>query len=159
MARRVSRATRVELISAVRERHLSAARVDKVRILDEFTAVTGYHRKHGVRLLLGEQPHKAVAAGQVRSRRSDEGVRQAVLVLWEAADRVCGKRRKPLMPTLVRALERYGHLELEELVRQRVLSASAATLDWLLRSARGAVRGRKARARALPAVRRKSVSE
>lgn len=139
----------------MRERYLSAARVDKVRILDEFTAVTGYHRKHAIRLLLGAEPRRADGACLARARLYDEGVRQAVLVLWEAADRVCGKRLKPLIPTLVAALERHGHLQLDDLVRQRVLVASAATLDRLLRSARDAVRGRKARRRALPAVRRK----
>lgn len=58
----------------------------------------------------------------------DDAVRQAVIVLWEASDRVCGKRLKPLVPILVGALERHGHLTLEATVRIRVLAASAATL-------------------------------
>jgi len=32
-------------------RYGAAATAEKVRILDEFTAVTGYHRKHAIRLL------------------------------------------------------------------------------------------------------------
>ncbi len=31
------------------------------------------------------------------------------MVLWEASDRICGKRLKPLMPALVKAMERHGH--------------------------------------------------
>jgi hypothetical protein len=54
------------------------------------------------------------------------------VVLWEAADRVCGKRLKALVPTLLDALERHGHLRLEGDVRTKVLSASAATIDRLL---------------------------
>jgi hypothetical protein len=28
-------------------------------------------------------------------------------MLWEASDRICGKRLKPLIPTLVEAMERH----------------------------------------------------
>ena len=68
-------------------------RREKSRILDEFIAVTGHHRKHGIRLLGqssddGEQ-QPAVKKGR---RIYDEAVRQAVIVVWEAADRICGKR-------------------------------------------------------------------
>jgi integrase len=40
---------------------------------------------------------------------------------------VCGKRLKPLLPLLVSALERHGHLTLDATVRARVLAASAAS--------------------------------
>ena len=44
-------ATRKELVQALRQRYRSAAYGDKGRILDEFVAVSGYHRKHAIRLL------------------------------------------------------------------------------------------------------------
>ena len=49
-----------------------------------------------------------------RGRRSvyDEAVTEGLVVLWEASDRVCGKRLKALLPTLVPALERHGHVTL-----------------------------------------------
>jgi hypothetical protein len=49
-------------------------------------------------------------------------------ISWEASDRICGKRLKPLLPMLVSALERHGHLTLESTVRVRLLAASAARL-------------------------------
>ena len=55
---------------------------------------------------------------------------------------------------LVSALERHGHLTLASTVRARVLAASAATLDRLLRPTRAAVSGQRARRRAVPAVQR-----
>jgi hypothetical protein len=33
-------------------------------------------------------------------------------VIWEASDRICGKRLRPLVPVLVEAMERHGHLRL-----------------------------------------------
>ena len=50
--------TRKELVAALQLRYSSAAFVDRIRILDEFVALTGYHRKHAIRLLR-EQPDAA----------------------------------------------------------------------------------------------------
>ena len=46
--------TRKELVEALRERYRSAAFGDRIKILDEFVAVTGYHRKHAIRVLRDE---------------------------------------------------------------------------------------------------------
>lgn len=37
-------------------------------------------------------------------------VRQALLMLWEASDRLCGKRLNGLIPVRVDSMERHGHL-------------------------------------------------
>jgi hypothetical protein len=65
---------------------------------------------------------------------------QALTILWEAADRICGKRLRPAIPALLAAMERHGHLALAPEIRERVLKASAATIDRLLASAREASR-------------------
>jgi hypothetical protein len=75
-------------------------------------------------------------------------------VLWEASDRVCGKRLKALLPILLPALERNGHLKLEEGIRSKILSMSAATIDRLLQMPRRATRTKKP-ARAVPEPRRR----
>jgi hypothetical protein len=85
----------------------------------------------------------------------DDAVRQALIVLWEASDRICGKRLKALIPILVEAMERHGHLQLAREVRAGLLSISAATIDRALREVRG-LSGGRARRRTAPsaAVRR-----
>ena len=50
MARRINMATRAELVRAIVDRYRAGSRLEKHRILDEFVAVTGYHRKHAIRL-------------------------------------------------------------------------------------------------------------
>jgi hypothetical protein len=120
--------TRDELVVAVAERYGLGDRAERGRILDEFVAVTGFHRKHAARLLGGGQPRRRV--GPRPSRRVyDDAVRQALIVIWEASDRVCGKRLKPLVPILVEAMERHGHLQLAAEVRAGLLAISAATID------------------------------
>ena len=118
-----------ELLATIRDRYRASSKREKSRILDEFIAVTGHHRKHGIRLLgqSGDDGEQQPAAKKGR-RIYDEAVRQAVIVVWEAADRICGKRLKAALPHLVKSMERHGHLDLDPRVRQRLLAASTATL-------------------------------
>ncbi len=55
----------------------------------------------------------------------DAAVREAVIVIWEAAERICGKRLKAMMLHLVEPMERRGHLDLDPEVRARLLTAGA----------------------------------
>jgi hypothetical protein len=125
--------TRRELIEAVGARYRNVAPNEKKTILDEFVSLTGYHRKHATRVL-GTVPRVEQKA-PVRDRVYDEAVRQALIVLWEAGDRICGKRLKPLIPVLITAMERHGHLDLDALVKKRLLQISAATIDRSLSDA------------------------
>src|SRR5437588_8192852 len=124
MAKRISVDARRELVRAIGERYRDATREDKVQILDEFVAVTGYHRKHSIRVL-NSVATAIVAPRPPRLRLYDEAVREVLIVLWEAADRICGKRLKALVPVLLPALERHQHLHLDATVREKVLAVSA----------------------------------
>ena len=134
-----------ELVATIRDRYRQASKKDKGRILDEFTAITGHHRKHGIRLLsqpVGEEEKQAVGR-----RIYDEAVREAVIVVWEASDRICGKRLKAALPNFVDSMERHGHLSLDPAVRERLHSASAVTLDRLLKPIRSTAGSRRNRRR------------
>ena len=147
--------TRKELTEALRVRYGSAPLIDRIKILDEFVALTGYHRKHAIRVL-GRQAADAGAA-PVRNRLYDEAVRQALTMLWEAADRVCGKRLKALIPTLIDAMERHGHLDLDPVVRSKLLQVSAATIDRALAAARQHIDGQRKRCQGVGAAIRRSI--
>jgi len=155
MKRRISKTTRKELTEALRARYRSATFGDRIKILDEFVALTGYHRKHAIRVL-GEKAAGARAI-PVRNRLYDEAVRQALTMLWEAADRVCGKRLKALIPSLVDAMERHGHLDLDPVIRTKVLQVSAATIDRALAPARQHIDGQRKRRKAVGAAIRRSI--
>ena len=136
-----------ELLATIRDRYLASSKKDKGRILDEFIAVTGHHRKHGIRLL-GQSGDAGEKPSMIKGRHIyDEAVREAVIVIWEAADRICGKRLKAVLPYLVGSMERHEHLDLDPLVRARLLSASAATLDRLLQPIRPTAGSRRRRRR------------
>src|SRR4051812_41143150 len=126
--RQVSMTTRDELVAAVLRRYADSGRAEKTSILHEFVAVTGFHRKHAMRLLRNGTSGRRSAPRPER-RIYDQAVRDALVVIWEASDRICGKRLKALMPILVQAMERHGHLELAAEIRALLLAMSAATID------------------------------
>ena len=47
----MSRMAKRAILATIRDRYRASSRKDKSRILDEFIAVAGHHRKHGIRLL------------------------------------------------------------------------------------------------------------
>jgi hypothetical protein len=154
MARRISMSTRTELVAAIRERYQGSIRADRTSILDEFVAVTGYHRKHAIRLLssVDEPPAFQVRRGP---RCYGADVREGLIALWEASDRVCSKRLKPLIPVLLPALERHGRLVIDAALRALLMQISPASMDRLLSEVRLVARGgRRRRAGFSSAVRR-----
>ena len=147
--------TRKELIEGVGARYRGSSVSERTKILDEFVAITGYHRKHAIRVLGSEPSHDP--STRSRNRLYDEAVRQALIVLWEAGDRVCGKRLKVLIPILVYAMERHGHLQLDPVVKAKLLQVSAATIDRALGDARNRVDGQRKRRTGVGAAIRRSI--
>jgi len=146
-------AMRSELVEAIIERYRSSSRVGKQRILDKFVAVTGYHRKHTIRVLCRSE--KKPPATRRYATRYDARVREALVVLWEASDRLCSKRLKPMIPILLPALERHGRLAVDGELQRKLLTVSAATMDRLLSQMRVVARsGQRRRAGMSSAVRR-----
>lgn len=89
----VSKDVRKEIVEALRGRYDRAERREKGRILTEFVQIAGYHRKHAIRLLNGKDETECKeAAAPVGRRVYNEAVKSALIMIWEAADRICGKR-------------------------------------------------------------------
>jgi hypothetical protein len=145
MAGQISMGARREVVLAVAERYRLGGRAEKGRILDELCKVTGWHRKHAVRALGVRST--TIVLNRPRRRKPTYGsiIKDAVVALWEASDRVCGKRLKVMIPTLLPALERHGRLELSKADRALVLEVSATTIDRQLVDTKIAAAGGKRR--------------
>jgi len=107
----------------------------KSKLLDAFTATTGYNRKYAM-WLLNHAKEVQPTPQRPRPRRYGPEVQHTLFLVWHAANRICAKRLIPFLPTLIEALERHEHLHLSEECRKQLLSMSAATADRLLRSQR-----------------------
>ena len=66
----ISPQARQALVTAVAERYQRSTPAERGRILDEFVALTGYHRKHAIRVLNGNSamPQYGGGAGLCTTR-------------------------------------------------------------------------------------------
>ena len=124
---KLSQQSKRELVEAVRDRYLRAGRKEKSKILDEFVAITGFHRKHAIRVLRQGYERGRDRRGR---RRTYSGTVLSVLVeIWRICGCICGKRLQPFLPQMVESLERHGELRLDEETKRLLLQMSAATID------------------------------
>jgi hypothetical protein len=82
-----------------------------------------------------------------------EEVRAALVMAWEASDRICGKRLQPLLAPLIEAMERHGHAGISGSAREQLLAMSPATIDRALRETKISATGPRRR-KASTAIRR-----
>jgi Integrase core domain len=108
-----------------------------------------------VRALRRHETPNGIQAPRERRRRYGAAIKDALTALWEASDRVCGKRLKVMITTLLPALEQHGRLKLGKGDRDLVLAVSAATIDRVLGDVKVAASGgRRRRAGFYSAIRR-----
>ncbi|WP_166308943.1 integrase catalytic domain-containing protein [Bradyrhizobium sp. 2S1] len=82
-------------------------------------------------------------------------MRDALIALWEASDRVCGKRLVSMIPVLLPALARHGRLKPTSAERALLTTLSAATIDRMLIDVKiAAAGGRRRRVGFYSAIRR-----
>ena len=120
-----------EYTEVMRGRYLGAPEEEKSKILDEFTNVTGYHRKAAIRLL--RRGHKQRNKRCGRPRRYGAPVVEVLRVAWEATDRLCSRRLHPFLPELVTVLRRQGDTTMTIEVEAQLCQISPSTIDRLLR--------------------------
>jgi hypothetical protein len=124
-------------MGAAHQRYGGLSAAGKKALVDELVVITGYHRKSVLRAL-NRRPISAdgdgISAEPHRHHRCRYGpeVMEALVPLWEASDRLCGKRLQALLPLLLESLERHGHLVLDLEMREKLLTISSATIDRLL---------------------------
>ncbi len=127
-----------ELLEVVRPRYLKASKVEKQRMLDEFTYATGYHRKYAIQVLNPQvqvQNHlKRKTKGYKTIYRG--GVVQALEQIWEIYGHICSKRLQPFLPEAIKVLERCQEIELSTDIKELLLKISSASIDRCLRPIR-----------------------
>ena len=121
-----------EYVAVMRVRYWKADCKGKGRILDEFTTVTGYHRKSAIRLL-GRVDDPIPKAKRGRRREYGPEVVEALKTAWEASAYLCSKRLHGFMEEWVEILVRHGELKADFEIRDKLCLVSPSTIDRLLR--------------------------
>lgn len=118
----------------IQKRYKKANRKLKKQILDEFCLVCGYNRKYAIRRLAKPLTKHTKRRGP-KCRYEATVLLPTLRTLWLAAEQVCSKKLKSLLPVWLPFYEeKYGNLTPP--IREQILSASAATLDRLLKPVR-----------------------
>jgi len=146
---RLKMSERRAVVKAFARDYRKARKKRKGDFLDRFVSATGYNRayaasllrNHGRRIYLG---NKVVLVGDAtkkikrkkRKRYYGEDVKKALERFWVMLDFISSKRMAPAFPALFSALDRHGELNLDEEIKQKLLSISPATIDRLLAGVR-----------------------
>jgi hypothetical protein len=128
----MTRGSILEYAKELRVHYAVAAKKDKGKMLDQFTMLTGCHRKAAIRLLRREGQAK-VKRRRGRPRGYGHEVSSALRAVWEATDRLCSKRLHPFLPEILSALKRHGEVSMTPEVEGQLCRISPATIDRLLR--------------------------
>jgi hypothetical protein len=128
----MSKGTRKEVLGKLRRRHREAGLEHRRKLIDQAVGLLGYHRKSAIRALGSKEAPRSTWARPGRPARYDPGVlRPWLRPIWQATDYACGRRLEAMLPEWIPAYE--GHeRSLPVEVRERLLEASARTLDRLL---------------------------
>lgn len=139
------------IIRELAERFRASSKKERGRILDQCVELTGYSRcyaafalrccgKKQVRMIGDKRiifiPGHARPPGTTRKRPgryNSSVILDALIRLWALSDGLCGKRLVAFIRDTLPLLERQGSISLpDDLMRQRLMSISPATVDRLL---------------------------
>jgi len=131
----MSLSSKRESLARIHGRYQRAGRPHKSRILSEFCATCGYHRKAALRLL--NQPLRTTPPKRSGPKITyDPAVVLPVLkAVWLASDQLCSKLLKAALPAWLEHYERRS-APLGEAFKKKLLKISPAQIDRLLSTSR-----------------------
>jgi hypothetical protein len=117
----------------VRKKYKKARKKEKGEIIAEVCAISGFHKKHAIRVLnkdLRRMTIKKEARGRPKIYQ-EQVYLEPLKRIWLATDQLCGKRLKMALPLwLPHYHKAYG--ELDQSTYQGLLQMGSATIDRLL---------------------------
>jgi len=124
-----------EALARIHGRYERAGRPHKTRILEEFCATCGYHRKAALRLL--NRPLRSTPPKRSGPKLTYDPleVLPVLKALWLASDQLCSKLLAAALPEWLEHHERRT-TPLPEAFRKQLLKISPAQIDRLLRPSR-----------------------
>jgi hypothetical protein len=142
MDKTMSQTTREEVLERLRRRYRKAGLEHKRKLLDQAQELMGYHRKSAIRALRAAQLERTpwINTGRPVSY-APEVLLPWLRPIWQATDYACGRRLVAMLPEWIPAYEAHERKVPAE-ARDKLLGASARTLDRLLEPLRARGAGR-----------------
>jgi hypothetical protein len=137
-------------------RYQKASKNEKKALLDEFTKLTGYHRKSAVRLLCAKEvkevlvyingkpvklkPQKKRPANRKGKMLYSDEVVKALRILWMFFWYKCGKILAPLMRQQMAYIAQWPAFGITEETAEKLVKISPATIDRYLKKDKAAMK-------------------
>lgn len=138
----MSQSTRKEILERLRRRYRRAGLEHKRKLLDQAQELMGYHRKSAIRALRAPQVERTPWINTGRPVDYEPKVLLPWLrPIWQGTDYACGRRLVAMLPEWIPAYEAHER-RLPAEARDKLLAASARTLDRLLEPMRARGAGR-----------------
>ena len=115
-------------IEAIRKRYYQASKSEKSAILDELCAVTGFHRKHAIRILATGHKKAPKASGRQKQYSAESVIH--LKKLWHVMGRICSKKMVAAFPIWLDFYEAEGF---GESVKKELMTMSSSTIDRYLK--------------------------
>ncbi len=153
MLLRMSEKSRREYLEIKRKRYrLLRGKKAKGQILSEVEEMTGYSRKQIIRLMRETREAKSKKRDKRgRPEKLKASDIEVIKEIWLKSEQPCGKRLKAVLEDWLPYYEEEKG-KMEPIQRQRILSASSATLDRVLRPCKVSLRGRKRYAKGMSGI-------
>ena len=137
-------AERRAVTQAAAIRYQQGGKRQKMRILDELCANTGWHRSHARKALAAALQPKIITARGLRPVRYGPEVIAALTVCWTVLWMPADKRLAPILAELVAVLRHFRELVISDQTAELLVSMSAATIDRRLADERARCKTRDA---------------
>jgi hypothetical protein len=136
---------RQKLTAVTAKKYRTAKKSEKTKILFTFIEQTGYNRKYASRILANEGKSKTVKKGltvkithqKIKKRlypvTYDEGVLDALVLLWEAFNYQCGKLLSPFLRSNIDSIVKVPQFNVSRKVVAKLRKISASAIGRLLK--------------------------
>ena len=117
----------LKYLRIMKARYVKADRKEKTQLLDEMQRVTGYDRKHLIRVLGGNLQRKRRKGG--RGRKYGVEVDDALRIIYESFDNICAERLTPNLVWMATHLGKHGEMVVDEHLLAQLEQISISTVD------------------------------
>jgi hypothetical protein len=118
-------------LASLKARYAKANKKERSKILDEFVATTGYHRKYAIAVLRGKRQRVREPIRRPRRAYYTAEYAHTILVLADLFDHICSKRLRAAMDQELDQLYTRGFLRISKACYERLQRISPATMDRL----------------------------
>lgn len=119
---------KTQYLQAIRRRYFNSTKKRKSQILDELCKITGYSRKHAIRILA--EGHMTGKKNSGRTIAYSKDARFHLKKIWHIMGRICSKKMVAALPVW---LEFYQRPNFTADIKQEILSMSSSTIDRYLK--------------------------